>query len=197
MTKNQIINELYTDERMEAILSKITSNHDLKDDLRQELFLILCEKEDEVILDAYENNYLIYYCIRILKNQYHSSNSSFHKTFRKFKATEFDGHEVEQVDYDLILDHEIECILWVIENKLDYVDRELIKMYYKLGEYNRFDGEKRDESCTKTTSSLRKIHSKLSLINLNGEKVSISIQTIANSINRSKMVIKNNVKKCK
>lgn len=195
MSKNEILTELYLDENFNNIINKITSNNSLKEDLIQDLFLILSEKDDSFIIDAYNNKYLIYYCIRILKNQYHSSNSPFHKKHRKHQHSEINNIEIENEEYDLIIDNNIEIILHIIESKLDYVDRELIKMYYKLGEYNLYDGEKRDDSCTNTISSLRKIHKKLALISEDGYKISVSIQTISNSINRSKMIIKNNLKK--
>ena len=197
MTKNQILTMLYNDKNMDGIINKITSNNALKDDLKQDLFVILSEKDEEFIKDAYENHYLTYFCIRILKNQYHSSTSPFHKTHRKYKGQEINNLELEDEDYDYIMDEDIELILSIIDENLDYVDRELIKIYYKLGDYNRFTGRKRDKSCDKPISSLRKVKKKLELVNKDGQKITLSIQTIATSINRSKMIIKNNIKKWK
>ena len=188
---------LYNDKNMDAIINKITSNNALKDDLKQDLFVILSEKDEEFIKDAYENHYLTYFCIRILKNQYHSSTSPFHKTHRKNKGQEINNLELEDEDYDYIMDEDIELILSIIDENLDYVDRELIKIYYKLGDYNRFTGRKRDKSCDKPISSLRKVKKKLEIVNKDGQKITLSIQTIATSINRSKMIIKNNIKKWK
>ena len=197
MTKNQILTMLYNDKNMDAIINKITSNNALKDDLKQDLFVILSEKDEEFIKDAYENHYLTYFCIRILKNQYHSSTSPFHKAHRKHKGQEINNLELQDEEYDYIMDEDIELILSIIDENLDYVDRELIKMYYKLGEYNRFTGRKRDISCDKPISSLRKVKKKLEIFNNKGQKITLSIQTIATSINRSKMIIKNNIKKWK
>ena len=194
MTKNEILTMLYINKDLDEIVNKITSNNPLKDDLKQDLFVILSEKDDEFIKNAYDNKFLIYYCVRILKNQYHSNTSPFHKTHRKTKSVEVKNLEVKDDEYDMILDENIEQIMHIINTKLDYVDRELIKMYYKLEEYNRFDGRKRDISCDKTISSLRKVKKKLELVNTKGQKITLSIQTIATSINRSKMIIKNNIK---
>jgi hypothetical protein len=52
---------------------------------------------------------------------------------------------------------------------LNIVDRELFKLYYKIGEYDRWIGELRDKDCEKPTSSYRKIEKKLTI---DGVKVS-------------------------
>jgi GTPase involved in cell partitioning and DNA repair len=143
-----------------------------------------------MIKDAYDNNWLNYMCINILKKQYHSSTSPFHKKYRKNQSDNEIGDipsEPEEFDYELI-----SKIEWVVDNKLDIVDRELFKMYYKMDRYDRWLGDLKDETCKKPQSSYRKMEIKLAL---KGEpRITISRSTISLSHQRSLMIIKKELK---
>lgn len=56
----------------------------LRDDLKQELFVILCEMPDSKIEALHTNNQLRYYVTRIVLNMIASSTSPFHKKYRQF-----------------------------------------------------------------------------------------------------------------
>lgn len=190
MSKNDILTELYKSDLLEEILTKITSNHPLKEDLRSELFLILSEMPSHKIQKAYDDKYLNYLCINILKRQYHSSTSPFHKKFRKDKWSELG--ETPDKPEELLLDESIlQKVMFIVETKLDLIDRELFLMYYKLGRYERHLGELRDTECKKSTSSFRKMEKKLSLTPKDGGKgISIDHSTIHLSHKRSIGIIK-------
>lgn len=174
ITKNNILDELYRSEFMESFLSKITSDHYLKEDLRQELFLILCKMNDKKIIDLYENNELKYYVIRIAKNNYHSSTSPFHKKYRNTKL-EY-GLELEDIDIDtnfhfekLILESNkrdemsdklrrlIKMIDTIVESDLHWYNQGIFNMYFKKGKWDKIDGEFRDLECGKEKSTYRRI----------------------------------------
>jgi len=153
-TKDDILTDLYKSDFIKDLIWTITSGNQLKDDLKAELFLILFEMDDKRILKAHNNHYLHYLCVNILKKQYHSKTSPFHKKFRwsgKIKDTEpFYQSENEwkynspleiPVDDLVFPDDLIEKIIWFVDNKLDLVDRELFKIYYKIGRYDRWFGE--------------------------------------------------------
>jgi len=185
MLKNNIIGQLWNSSLLNDIIIKITSGHQLKDDLKSELFLILMEMKDDRIIKAHNNNYLIYMCINILKKQYHSKTSPFHKNFRKgWSDIVVDVADV--ADVEVIEDNEmIDKIRWIVDNKLDLVDRELFKLYYKWDRYDRWTGDLRDKECQKEMSSYRKIEKKLAVKGVDIGKVSISRSTIALSHRRS------------
>jgi hypothetical protein len=190
LTKNEIISDLWKSKFIDDLIWTITSGNKLKDDLKSELFLILCEFSDARIQHAWNNNYINYLCINILKKQYHSKTSKFHKLFRKGGEEMTDMFptivdEVEGDDRDLIVKIE-----FIIQEKLDLIDRELFKMYFKIGRYDRWLGDLRDTTCQKPVSSLRKISKKLEIISLEGRKVSISKDTIKLSLDRSMMIIR-------
>ena len=192
MSKNDIIEELWKSSFLDDVIHKITSGHRLKDDLKSELFLILCEMKDKKIIQAWKNNWIYYLCINILKKQYHSNTSPFHMKWRKGWNNLDDEYDIsdenEETNYDLI-----SKIEWIVEHKLDLVDRELFKLYYKMDRYDRWLGDLRDKNCQKPTSSYRKIEKKL---RLKGDpKITISRSTISLSHQRSLMIIKSELKK--
>lgn len=190
--KNDILDELFRSKFIDDLIWTITSGHQLKDDLKCELFLILCEMDDSKIINAYNNHYLNYLCVNILKKQYHSKTSPFHKMWRIGRPDEepFDiEDEVISDDCDII-----EKVYWFVENKLDLVDRELFKIYYKIGRYDRWVGDLRDKTCQKPISSIRKVEKKLAITTVQGKKVSIARDTIHLSLNRSMMRIKHYLK---
>lgn len=191
-SKNDIIAELWQSKFIDDLIWTITSGHELKDDLKSELFLILCEMGNDKIVKAYENHYLNYLCVNILKKQYHSKTSPFHKTYRRDKWSD----EMVDIEDEIISDNYevIEKVYWFVDNKLDLVDRELFKLYYKIGRYDRWTGDLRDKDCMKATSSLRKVEKKLAIVTVDGKKITIARDTIRLSLNRSMMRIKHYLK---
>tara|TARA_R110000851_G_scaffold74070_3_gene163514 strand:- start:1841 stop:2467 length:627 start_codon:yes stop_codon:yes gene_type:complete len=197
-TKDSIISGLFTSEVIEEIVGNITRGNSLKDDLKAELFLILCEMSSERILEAHNKKYLMYMCINILKKQYNSSTSPFHTKYRKNKSVELDGTEqvVTSSNYDEEYSKE-NLILEATEvflRTLSVVDRELFKIYYKMDNYDRWIGENRDTTCTKNISSTRKIERKLALANVEGQKrITIDHSTVANSVKKTLKLLQTNL----
>jgi hypothetical protein len=195
--RDDILTDLFKSEMLNEIIIKITSNNMLKDDLKSELFLILCEMSEVKLVKAHKNNYLIYMCINILKKQYHSSTSPFHKKWRKEKFNELSDSDnyIPDIDTDDDVETIMDKIKWIVETKLDVVDKELFKLYYKWDRYDRWTGDLRDTTCQKQRSSLRKIQKKLTLTTFdNGKSISIGKDTIATSINISTEKIKKIIK---
>lgn len=186
MSKNDIIEILYKSPFIDDVIKNITSGHQLSADLKSELFLVLCEMPDKKIIQAWQQKWINYLCINILKKQYHSKTSPFHMKWRKGMSSEETGEieiESEETNWDVITKIE-----WIVENKLDLVDRELFKLYYKMDRYDRWLGDLRDTTCEKPTSSYRKIEKKLQL--KGDPKITISRSTISLSHQRALMIIK-------
>lgn len=207
INKNDILTGLWRSQFIKDLLQTITSGHQLKEDLRQELFLILLEMDEKKIIKAHNGNWLHYLCVNIVKKQYHSNTSPFHKMFRKDVGSDVEPHYQSESNFNSPLemprdddnwtdddDNTIEKVIWFVENKLDLVDRELFKIYYKIGRYDRWIGDLRDNNCQKATSSLRKVEKKLAITTLDGKQISIGYDTIRLSLNRSLMRIKHYLK---
>lgn len=192
LSRDEILSDLYKSDFMNDLIGKITSNNALMYDLKQHLFLILCEMPAKKIIEAYDNHYLNYLCVNIIKKQYHSSTSPFHKIWRKAKNyLEGDVPDIlDEFDDEKI----ISDILDIVKD-LDIVDRELFLMYYKLDKYDRWFGDLKDDNCQKPISSLRKIEKKLAITTIEGRRITISRDTIRVSLNRTIDKIKKELRK--
>ena len=71
---------------------------ELQADLKAEVFLILCEMEEEKLIGLYERNELKYYMVRIMLNMIKSDRSSFFKNYRNY--VELLENDVEVVETD-------------------------------------------------------------------------------------------------
>jgi hypothetical protein len=127
MSRNDIIVWLNNHKILNESIKKICSNQDHIDDLRSELFLTLCEKSDDFIIELYEEKGLVWWCLRFLKNQYHSKSSPFHKMYRRRTDEVVDFIYVDQNIESLLLIEKIENIL---DNQVHWFDSHLFKLYY-------------------------------------------------------------------
>lgn len=106
MTKNQIIEKLFTGKNFNDCLSKMEPAH-LRDDLKQEIALIVCECPEETIKELYNNGKLDFYVARIIINQSKSNTSPFYKMYRKFieEYSEIEWEETETNNRKIIERH--------------------------------------------------------------------------------------------
>lgn len=99
-TRNQIIEELYLSKDISSALRKMQPAS-LRDDLRQEMFISLCNLSEEKFWNLYENNALKFYLVRAMLNMIRSTgmNQPFFRNFRaKFESIE-EVHNIEdQID---------------------------------------------------------------------------------------------------
>lgn len=82
MTRNQIIEELYKSKNFNDCLNKMEPAH-LRDDLRQEIALIVCQWTDDKVVSLHTEGALEYYVVRVIINQIQSSSSEFFRKYRK------------------------------------------------------------------------------------------------------------------
>ena len=103
MTRNEIVEQLAKQRRVEGMVENICHQHltaDLKD-LCQMVYLIILEYDEEKIQDLWDNGEINFFIARIIINQYRSSNSPFHALFRKFQERSVsigDGISIEALD---------------------------------------------------------------------------------------------------
>ena len=94
MTKWEIIDELSRTNTVEKIIYKLlpTSKNqfDCPDDLIQDIYVLLLEKDDKLIIDLYNKGELGFYLLKIAKNQLLSANSPYFYKYIKFRANSDD-----------------------------------------------------------------------------------------------------------
>lgn len=85
MTKNEVVNIIAKERLVEQIVSNIAkSSDDLLNDLSQEIYLDLLQKDEDKIINLYETNQMRYFITRMIINNLHSTNSPFWCKIKSF-----------------------------------------------------------------------------------------------------------------
>ena len=85
MTKNEVVEKLAKERTVEQICSNIAkSADDLLNDLSQEIYLDLLQKDEDKIINLYETNQMRYFITRMIINNLHSTNSPFWCKIKSF-----------------------------------------------------------------------------------------------------------------
>lgn len=101
-TKTDIVIALSTDKVVEKMVQNIAHQSlspELKD-LCQMVYLILLEYDESKLQDLWENHQMNFFLARIIINQFRSSNSPFHMTFRRFQERSVDITGLDWNDED-------------------------------------------------------------------------------------------------
>ena len=90
MTKWEIIDELSRSNTVEKIIYKLLpcskNQFDCPEDLIQDIYLLLLEKDDTLIVDLHNKGELGYYLLKIARNQLLSKNSPYYIKYIKLAA---------------------------------------------------------------------------------------------------------------
>lgn len=104
MTKYEIIDELSKDNTVEKIIYKLLpaskNRFDCPDDLIQDIYVLLLEKDDNLIIGLYNKGELGYYLLKIAKNQLLSANSPYFYTYVKFGVQSDELEKVKDFIYE-------------------------------------------------------------------------------------------------
>ena len=85
MTKNEVVSIIAKEKVVEQIVSNIAkSADDLLNDLVQEIYLDLLEKDEDKIVKLYESNQIRFFITRIAINNLHSKNSPYWCKIKSF-----------------------------------------------------------------------------------------------------------------
>lgn len=119
----------------EIINNIIAPNYHQKNELISELAISFYGNEKSV-LNSIQNNYFKYFFIRSVKNQIHSSTSSFHKNCRMSIGSDlndnFDPID-DSFDYNrkVLIEERFEAVQEAITKvKVTFFESEIFKMYY-------------------------------------------------------------------
>ncbi|MCR5071193.1 MAG: hypothetical protein K6A62_04630 [Bacteroidales bacterium] len=90
MTRNEIVDILARERRVERIVQNTAHAHALSQDLRdlcQMVYTYILTYDESKVVDLWESDALGYFIARIVVNQYRSANSAFHRRIRHPMAT--------------------------------------------------------------------------------------------------------------
>ena len=90
MTKYEIIDELSRSNTVEKIIFKLLpcskNPFDCPEDLIQDVYLLLLQKDDDLIVNLYNKGELGFYLLKIARNQLLSKNSPYYTKYIRFLA---------------------------------------------------------------------------------------------------------------
>lgn len=130
MNKETIITQMYLDKDISQAISKMHPV-ELQDDLRQEIFLVLCEMSEERMLGMWTSGYLKYFIVRTMLNMAKSDRSTFFNQFRKSFAEYCDNYETADEGSDA--HEETDSKLKKSMNELHWYEKNVFEQYANNG----------------------------------------------------------------
>ena len=104
MTRDKIISSLYTDKDITDAINKMHPE-ELRDDLRQEMFMVLLEMPEQKLKDRYSEGSLKWYLIRTMLNMIKSDSSNLYMKFRRCNDELTEKHDKSDTSsHDELLD---------------------------------------------------------------------------------------------
>lgn len=86
MDKQTVVKIIGEQRMVEEIISSIAGNNDSDlQDLAQSLYLNLLEKDEETIVNLFNNKQLKFFIVKMVTNNLRSKTSPFYIQYRKFK----------------------------------------------------------------------------------------------------------------
>ena len=90
MTKYEVVDIIAKEHLVERIVNKLLSSSknpfDCSEDLIQDLYLILLQKDDDLIVNLYNKDEIGFYLLKVARNQLLSVNSKYYYTYIKLGA---------------------------------------------------------------------------------------------------------------
>ena len=132
-TKSQILTELYGSIQLNSMLSKFNAGGG-SEDLKAELFAVLCEKSDEQIMDLHNKGQLMYFATGIVQRMIFQKGSKFHRLYRSC-VYEYTDAMLSAPDESLAKDKEqqIAAMEKGIDN-LHWVEQRMLEIWQDEGD---------------------------------------------------------------
>ena len=124
MTSRQIIEQLYRSEELHECLSKIKPI-ELQDDLLQQCFLELLNKDEQLILNLHLEGRFIRYVVKMMYNMVNWNRSEFNKLKSREVLTNDFNHPSESINEENLLPL----------HRLHWVSEKVLTLYAEHGSY--------------------------------------------------------------
>jgi hypothetical protein len=122
MVKSKIIEQFWNSKEVDEAFNKMQPE-ELRYDLKAEVFLVLCEMDEEKLIGMYQRCELKFYIVRTMLNMIKSDRSSFYKNYRNYTEYVDTGAKVEDEQSDLVdrMEKKMEGLHWY--------HKEILKLY--------------------------------------------------------------------
>lgn len=127
MDRQTLITNLYVDPDIAKAIGKMNPA-ELRDDLRQEMFLALCEQPEEKLMRMYEEGWIKFFLVRTMLNMIKSDRSTFHKLFRANFSEFMDWHSKATTEVFEAKEDTLKCVTEALDG-LAWYEREVLKLY--------------------------------------------------------------------
>lgn len=122
MVKNKIIEQFWNSKEVDEAFNKMQPE-ELRYDLKAEVFLVLCEMDEEKLIGLYQRCELKFYIVRTMLNMIKSDRSAFYKNYRNY--TEYvDTGQANKEEHSDLVDRMEKKI-----DKLHWYKKEILKLY--------------------------------------------------------------------
>lgn len=137
-----MIDQLYNDKRIDEACKKIAKGNDLWQDLKQELFVVLCEYDQSKIKEIIEKKQIMYFIVRILLNFYNSKTSPFYKKFKHINDEVIDLKFIKHFEDDNSYSNELDKIELAFEQaNLSWYERGIAKLYIQEKSFRKLSAK--------------------------------------------------------
>ena len=113
-----------------------------QEDLKSELFAVLCEKEQNLICELHEKNQLMYYATAIVQKMIFQPKNKFNRRYRS-QSYEYSeailNQPYEESQYDK--EQDLSKMETAIEKDLHWVEQSVLKLHQDLGSIERVSKE--------------------------------------------------------
>ena len=133
ITSRSIISQLWSDPKLNEMLSKFNAGAG-QDDLKSELFAILCEKDEAFILDLWAKNQMLFYCTGIVQRMIFQAGNRFHRRYRtqSYEFTEAILNTTDEV-YNADKEKRLQDLETAIDKDLHWVEKAMVNLHQDLG----------------------------------------------------------------
>ncbi len=131
MNRTEIISNLYADKDIRDAINKMNPD-DLRDDLRQEMFLVICEMSEDKLVERYKEGSLKFYLVRTMLNMIKSDRSTFYLKFRRQFEEWTVAHDKPMPNDDSTDEIILDKVKKSVE-QLHWYERELLRLHAESG----------------------------------------------------------------
>lgn len=140
-TKNHILTNLFKSRELAEMLSKFDAGAG-NEDLKSELFLVLCNQPEAKIQELDKNCQLMYFATGIVQRMIFQKGK-FYRTYRTI-TTEFSSNiEVEEEVYNTEKDAMLNRVEESLEKDLHWVERAMVGLYLDKGSMTKISEDVR------------------------------------------------------
>ena len=137
-----MIDQLFKDKRIDEACKKIAKGNDLWQDLKQELFIVLCEYDQSKLKEINDKKQIMFFIVRILLNFYNSKTSPFYKKYKHINDEIIDLKFIKQLEDEKSYSEELDNIELAFESaNLSWYERGIAELYIKERSFRKLSAK--------------------------------------------------------